>query len=288
MKNIEFINEAKEYCKGIKAARYSTTVVFLFILCSAMGKVFLGDKRYLVLAIMAIVVYCTNILTRRKHYGIVKQVKYDLKHNLVCVKEEYIENFTLDNVYEKVDKDEELRSSIAGKRYVLWGQYGDEYKILKKQHIDLKRYKKKRVKLTYLQTSRVVVGIRLLEQLEEFLPIENVNYVSEKTQTFKFRIVMSIEDNVIKLPMFTAITADNKVVHILIDVYCSNKVPYKDKNRNEAACVKFLNDQLRYLAEDIRVKEFSSNKKVNKVIRLAMEKYYPKVKVDRIDIKVDL
>ena len=29
MKNIEFINEAKEYCKGIKAARYSTTVVFL-------------------------------------------------------------------------------------------------------------------------------------------------------------------------------------------------------------------------------------------------------------------
>lgn len=134
----------------------------------------------------------------------------------------------------------------------------------------------------------VVVGIKLLEQLEEVVPIENINFVSEKTQTFKFRIVMSIEDGVIKLPMFTAITADNKVVHIIVDIYYSNRVPYRNKNKNEAACVKFLNDQLRYLAEDIKFKEFSENKKVHKVIRLAMEKYYPRVKVDRIDIKVDM
>ena len=157
---------------------------------------------------------------------------------------------------------------------MLWGQYGMKYKILRKQHIDLKRFKKKRVRLTYLQTSRVVVAIKLLEQQEEPLSIENVNYVSEKTQTFKFRIVMSIEEDVIKLPMFTAITADNKVVHMLVDVYYSNKAPYKDKNKNEAACVKFLNDQIRYLAEDIKFKEFSSDKNINRVIRLAMEKYY--------------
>lgn len=288
MENKEIIKEAKQYCKGIKSARYSITAFFLVTLSASMAKVFLDDKRYLVLAIMAVVVYCTNILTRKKHYGILKQVRYDLKNNLICKKEEYIENFTVDNVYEKVDKDEELKSSIEGKRYILWGQYGDQYKILRKPHVDLKGFKKKRVSLTYLQTSRVIVGIKVLDQEEEALTIENINYVSEKTQTFKFRIVMSIEEGVIKLPMFTAITADNKIVHILVDVYYSNKVPYKDKNKNEASCVKFLNDQIRYLAEDIKFKEFSSDKKVNKVIRLAMEKYYPKVKVDRIDIKVDL
>ena len=95
MKKIDIIKESKEYCKGIKAARYSISAFFLVVLSAAMAKVFLGDKRYLVLAIMAVVVYCTNLFTRRKHYGILKQVKYDLKNNLICKKEEYIENFIL-------------------------------------------------------------------------------------------------------------------------------------------------------------------------------------------------
>lgn len=122
MDNIEIINESKEYCKGIKASLYSATVVFLIILCSAIAKIFLGDKRYLVLAIMAVVVYSTNLLSRKNHYGILKEVKYDLKNNLTCKKEEYIENFNLDNIYEKLDRDEDLKTSVAGKRYVLRGQ----------------------------------------------------------------------------------------------------------------------------------------------------------------------
>jgi hypothetical protein len=169
----------------------------------------------------------------------------------------------------------------------LIGQSGAVYKITDEPNINFRALKNIRVKLTYLQTSKVVISIEPLEQFDTVHSFQNIREEEDKSNFFMNRILMSFENQIIKLPIITAITNDNIMNRVAADVYCLNIVQYEKNDERDALFIKELNEQIRALAEEKTADEFSKQEEIKGIVERLVNNFYSNADIDRVEMAIE-